>query len=310
MIAWKRQLKIILSSSTYKKRIEITEPMHIVVTGYKYLSCLKDNFVVKIDNLTYREIVEITRRQYFDIEIQAGYESSEIHTIFKGGVLYISNELGDNRTNTVVILCTSKLVAKFGQSRLNLGLKSGINMYSALSFICKQAGIRNSNISEEFKQRIIQESMEVNQTIGSYLDIFSESNNLLINSDSSQNSDVTIWSPYRIDKRLINLTKDKIMLTGGYPRLTSDGLNINLLPTFNFLPGDTIVIDNSIIDISVSTKDEISENRGYYLDEDGRYVIYELSYSLDNRGNDFSINMLCKSKKLVSALSKTLYTKG
>lgn len=308
--AWMRELKIILTSTSLRKRVTFGtdyekegDSLNITVDGYKYLSSLKDNVSVKIDNLTYKEVVELISGQFYDIEIKAGYRDSGAHTIFKGSVLYISNLLGDRKTNTVVILCASRLVAAYGQSRMNLGLQSGINMYAALNFLCKRAGVRNSNVSEEFKNKIIREASEVNTTLGSFLDTFVNSNNFIINSDATGNADVSVWDPYRKDNRVIKLEASTIILTSGYPTLSSDGLKISLMLTFNFMPGDTIQVDNSIIDIGVESKDQVNENRGFFLDESGKYMIYEIEYHLTNRGSAFSLNMLCKARNLVSKIS-------
>lgn len=309
MKAWMRKLVVILKSSKLKKTItfgnedEYEDTLNIDIVGYKYLSSLKDNFVVKISNLTYKEIVTLISGQYYDIEIKAGYISSGINIIFKGSVLYISNALNDRKTHTCIILCTSNLVAKFGQNRMNLSLQSGINMYSALKFICKQAGIQNSNVNEEFKNKIIHETVNVSSTVSSFLDNFCTNNSFVINSDSSYGTDISIWNPYRKDNRLIKLDDTKIILTSGYPKLTSDGLSIELLPTYNFMCGDTIQLDNSIIDISVYSKEETYSNLGYYLDETGKYMIYQIEYHLQNRNSDFSIKMLCKSRNLISRLT-------
>lgn len=307
MNTWMRSIQVILTSTSLKQKMVFdtnkSVSLNIKINGYKYLSTLKDNFTLKISNLTYKEIVTLISGQFYDVEIKAGYMSASTSTIFKGSVIYISNVLNDKKTNEVIILCGNNIVAKFGQGRLNLSLQSGINMYSALSFICKRAGINNPYIDNDFKARIIRESINANQTIGSYLDMFTESNGFVIQSDSTYSNDVSIWNPYRKDSRKIVLDSSKIVLTSGYPTLTSEGLRITLLPTFNFMPGDTIVLDNSVINVGVSSQSEVYENRTYFMDESGQYVIFEIEYILENRGPGFSVNMLCKSKSLISNVS-------
>lgn len=307
---WMRDIAVILTSKTLNKQMifgqnwkEGKEDLDITITGSKYLSGLKDEFTIKIDNLTYNELLELIVGQYYDVEIKCGYRSSGIHTIFKGGVLYISNDIESRKTQSIIILCASKLVAKYGQQRLSLGLNSGINMYSAINFLMRRAGVKNSNVSEEFKNRIIRESEQVSSTINSFIENFTQANNMLINSDSSYGNDVTIWSPYRTDTRLYDLTSNVTILVGGYPQLTSDGLTMSVLPSFNFMPGDTIKIDNSIINLGVYSKSEVFSNKGFYLDEDGKYMIFQLSYNLQNRGSEFSVRILAKSRGLMSKIT-------
>lgn len=311
--AWMRELEIILTSTKYQKKMVFgtnwkkgKPDLNISVTGTKYLSSLKDRMTVTITNLTYREITELISGQFYNIEIKAGYrkdyQTSGAHTIFKGGVLYISNVLGDRKSNDVVILCASEMVARYGQNRLNLSLNSGINMYSAISFILARAGISSNKayIDEDFKSRILKENEIANGKVGSWLDTLCNTNNFVVNTDGILGSDVAIWSPYRRDIRKIKLTNSTIILTGGYPSLDSDGLKLSLMPTFGFAPGDTIEVDNSIIDIGTRDESEALKNIAQFMDRDGNYIVYQIDVNLENRGSNFSYNLECKAKSLWS----------
>lgn len=304
MKAWIRDLQIILTSETLNRRVifgnNSAVNLSIDVDGVKYLSVLKDNFSVRISNLSYTEIVELISGKYYDIEIKAGYKSlGGGTTIFKGGVLYISNELGDKKTNTVIILCASKLVAKYGQSRMNLTLNSGINMYSALKFLCRRAGIQNSNISEEFKYKFLVDGVTGNKTIGSFFDYIANDNNLAVSTDESNGGVVTSWNPFTTDRRVVKVTKDSMIFTGGYPRINSEGVKLTLLPTFNIMPGDVIEIDNAWLDISAGSREEVFKNNVMYLDTDGQYMVFQVSYKLQNRSSQFQVELLCKSRNLI-----------
>lgn len=302
-VAWMREIQIVLTSELMNSQVVFDNRFHISVNGHKYLSALKDTFTVSIDNIPYDRQVNLMAGQYFNIEIKAGYRTSGLHTIYKGSVLYMSNNLGDRKTSTFIILCTSKMVAVFGQSRMNLGLKSGINMYSALNYIFRKAGITNAKIDKDFKKRVLQESTHVNATLGSYVDAFVNSNNYLASVDESLGSVVTVWSPYRSDARLIYLNNNNILLTGGFPRLTKDGVTITLIPSITYMPGDTIVLDNAILNVSVDSKEDVYTNKTQYLDENGKYMIFELTYALDNRGLSFNVVALCKTRRLLSSLT-------
>lgn len=298
---WKRVIEITLTSSKLKKKMILKNGLYINVIGKKFLSSLKDEFKVDIYNLTYKEIIKIINGEYFDIEIKAGYESA-IHTIFKGGILGISNDFGDGKTNIVTFLCASTIVAKFGQSKLNLTINSGMNIYSAINFICKRAGINNTYIDEDFKNQTLKQIETANTNISSWLDLFTKNQNYFVQSDSTGKTDISVWSPYRKDKRFIKLSSKLITLTHGFPNLTSDGLEFYILPTFNFMPGDTIQLDNSLINVTIDSKSEIYENKGFYFDESGKYIIYTLEYNLSNRDSGFEVKILCKARNLISKL--------
>lgn len=308
MYAWMRILSVTFTSTKYKNKLVFGEnyldgkdDLNINVTINKYMSTLKDSATIKITNLTYNEVVRLISGEYYDVEIKAGYRSIGAQTIFKGGVLYISNSLDNRKSNTAIILCASNLVAKYGQSRLNLSLNSGINVYSALNFICKRAGIPNTNISTQLKKTFINEVINANDTVGSWIDKLCNSNqNYITNSDSITDSTLSIFNANKSNGRIINLSSDMVELVGGQPQLNKDGLKLSLTPSFPLMCGDIIQIDNSLIDISISSDKDIQNNPGYFLDKEGMYMIYDISYNLQNRGPSFTSTLTCKSRSLVS----------
>lgn len=312
MYAWMRRLEVTLTSTKRKKRLVFGanrfidgDDLAIDVHGFKYMSTLKDECIIKINNLTYNEVLQIIHGEFYDVEVKAGYESTSINTIFKGGVLYISNDVNDRKTNTIIILCASKLVAKYGQKRLNLSLNSGVNMYAALRFICKRAAIPSSetNISTQFKKKFLQELTTIDNTAASYIDkLCNENDTYIPNADAITNGIVSLFDAAKSNNRIIDLNKDNIILQS-YPHLNTDGVDLSVMPTLNFMCGDVVKIDNSIIQIPVTDKSEISKNYGYFLDKDGMYMIYQMEYTLQNRGPSFQLKMLCKSRSLISNLA-------
>lgn len=311
MKAWMRILEVTLTSRKMKRQMVFgsnwrsgKDDLNIDIVGNKYMSTLKDSCTIKLSNLTYSELVQIISGEFYDVTVKCGYRDANVQTIFDGGVLYISNSLDDKKTNTVVILCASKLVARYGQSRINLTLNSGINMYSAVKFVCRRAGIMDATISEQLKKTFLQDIMNVNDTVGSWIEKLTQTNNsFIVNSDSSidSNSIVSLFNANKSNARIITLRNDQIDLSGGYPRLTSDGISLTILPTFAFMCGDVIKIDNALLNISTGSSSEVSKNYGHYLDKDGCYMIYEMEYRLQNRSSEFSLNITAKSRNLISS---------
>ena len=309
--AWMRVLEVTLSSQKHKKSLTFgtnwkhgKDDLNINITGNKYMSMLKDSFTIKISNLTYSEVIQIISGEFYDVEIRCGYRHGNIQTIFNGGVLYITNSVNSAHTNTIIILCASKVVARFGQSRMNLTLNSGINMYSALKFICRRAGINTANISNDLTKTFVQETINVNDTLPQWIEKLTDANKTFIpNADSSVNANniLSIFDAQRTNARVFNISNDNINMQSGYPRLTSDGLTITLLPTQAFMCGDVIQIDNSLLNISVRSQSEISKNYAKYFDDKGCYMIYQMQYNLTNRSSEFSVEITGKSRSLVSS---------
>ena len=304
--SWLRQMEVSLSSTLSGKKLIFgvaDDYLGIDIQVYKYMGVLKDNAVIKIMNLTYGEIVRIIQEQYYIVEVKCGYKQGKgagQRTIFKGQVIHISNDLNDNKTSIVYLLCASDLVARFSQRRINLSLNSGINLYSAVRFICKYSGIPETNVDKGLKQRFLTEILSVNDTPANWVQkVIDSTPSLIGNSDSTANAILGLYDSPSTNRSMIILDDNEINLSGGFPRLTSEGLKLTIMPTRNFICGDIIKIDNSIINISASSTQEANSNYGYYLDQDGCYVIYEAVYSLQNRGTNFMVELNCKSYNLL-----------
>lgn len=311
--AWMRVLRITLTTKSpgqngKNKQLVFEENesgvgLAISVNGNKFMSTLKDNCTVKISNLTYVEIVQIITGQFYNIKIECGYKSSGVQTIFDGGVMYISNLRESVDTNTVTILCASHLVASYGQRRINLSFNSGINMYSAINFVCKVGGVPNPNISTQFKKQFLEGIENAhNQTAAEWVnDQTTKNGSYISSSDCIGNSFMTLFDANKSNARVIKLNKDTLLLTNGFPRMTADGLVFSVMPTFAFQCGDTIVMDNSLIQINVTSQSEATKNLGGLLDENGQYMIYEMHYQLENRGQNFFLEIYAKTRSRISA---------
>lgn len=311
--AWMRVLRITLTTKSpgqngKNKQLVFEENesgvgLAISVNGNKFMSTLKDNCTVKISNLTYVEIVQIITGQFYNIKIECGYKSSGVQTIFEGGVMYISNLRESVDTNTVTILCASHLVASYGQRRINLSFNSGINMYSAINFVCKVGGVPNPNISTQFKKQFLEGIENAhNQTAAEWVnDQTAKNGSYISSSDCIGNSFMTLFDANKSNARVIKLNKDTLLLTNGFPRMTADGLVFSVMPTFAFQCGDTIVMDNSLIQINVTSQSEATKNLGGLLDENGQYMIYEMHYQLENRGQNFFLEIYAKTRSRISA---------
>lgn len=308
MLAWMRLLYVTFTSEKYKKSLTFgreKHPLSIKIEGQKYLSSLKDTFTIEIENLTYNEVVNLIDGKYYNVEIYSGYRDGGAKRIFDGGVTYISNRRNDPKNNTVIVICSSKLIAKYGQSRLNLSMSSGINMYNALSFAAKRAGIQNANISDTLRYKYFNDNQNVDGSFQSYLNqVVNDNSTFISNADSSVDGStiVSIFDAAKSNGKIYKIDNSRISLRGGYPRLTTDGIVLSIQPTFDLVCGDSIKIDNSILDISVSSVSDISKNLGKYFDEQSVYLIYQIDFNLSNRDSDFTMTIYAKPRTLYQNL--------
>lgn len=275
----------------------------IKVIGHKYMSSLKDECKIEISNLTYSEITRIIDGKFYDVIVTCGYKNASTFDIFRGQVFYISTRQDDTNTNTVIILCTSKALAQFGQSRMNLTLNSGINLYSAIKYLTRRAGISKTSIDESLKNIVIDGKSATGKTGAATLEQWTTQNSTLImNVDSASDSDITIFNGAYQNKRTIRLKASNIILSS-FPEMTNEGLNLNLIPSFGFMCGDVIHLDeslNALIDISIESRSELSDGLPYRINTQGNYMIFQIQFNLENRGSQFQMQLLCKNRSLVS----------
>ena len=305
---WLRVLKVKLKravDSSSAKEIVFGDnfpdyDLNMTVNVYKFMSALRDYCTIKIDNLSYSEVIQIVMGKFYSIEVVAGYRNGNQMTVFKGTVLRINNTLKQDRTNQIIILAGCNLIAKFSQATLNFSLQSNLNTYSAIKFITERAGITNSSVSTQFKKSFLNQVKTETNTAGSFLEALANNNSTyIINSDSSDGMTFSIYDAALSNNRIIKIKN--MQLIGGYPQLSKDGLTFSVLPTFNFMCGDVIKIDNAIISLqSTTSTSNLSNQPGYYLDKDGAYMIIELDYSLTNRDSEFSCNITAKARSLIS----------
>ena len=278
-----------------------SEQLSISITGSKKIASNQNNCTIKIINMTYEDILKITMGEYYYVEIWVGYRMGDIFKWFEGEVAYISPKLNNHKDTEVTILCASKLVAQYTQQRMGIALNSGINLYAALNYVTDRAGIKTSFNSSTLKNEFLNKAISAVDTPKALLELIADQQNLDLYTDTSMGDIVNITTAS--DKRQIKINPDTISFLQGNPTINSNGLDIYLLPTFDFQVGDIIIINHALVNInsdnlSSAQKDFKAnymdtalvgtgkENRGY-----GMYIIKNIDFTFQNRGSSFSIHI-------------------
>ena len=308
-----RVLRVVFYSNETGDKIQYStedesRSLVIEISGTKYLSLMKDEFVIDIYNLTYSEVLRLIKLKYDSVEIYAGYQTASVSRIFKGKVFYISMGRESRETSIAHIICVSEMVGVYN-SKLNLSLNSGINMYAAVNYALRKSGVRDINLSEQLKRRYLQE-LDVHKGSSTNIiqDLLSSYSRFSSQVDSSSNASVSIWDLKRSDRRKIRINTKNGMVINGPPTLTTDGLRFESLPVLNYMPGDILLIDNSIILMTITSLQEAqTTNLGLYLSKMneeglGEYLLYKIDYSLSNRDGDFKVTLLAKTASLLEGL--------
>lgn len=305
-VCWMRQIEIRLYSDLTKKKIVFggDQPNQLAmrVSVEKHLSALKDRGVAEISNLTYAQITELILGQYYSIEIWAGYRTQQLQCYFKGAVSYISDQIRARRDNTCYILFASKMVAAYSQQRMNLNLNSGINLYAAFNYICLTNGISTAHLSPDLKNHFLSEVTSNYGTPATLCEqLAANESTLTIDTDESIDGCGVVDCTELANKRQIRINPDTINFTKGNPTLDKDGLHITLLPTFCFKPGDIILIDNAILDVSINDATAVASTfKTNYIDSNGAYMIMELRYEFENRGEEFGVAVRARSVNIIA----------
>ena len=307
---WMRQIKVKLISrkpgtkpliygyDDKKDRSKNINQLNIAVSIDKKLSALEDNGVCTISNLTYAELARLITGDYKGIEIYAGYANTGMQMFFKGEIAYISNKIQEKRTHTAYIVFASAAVARYSQRLINLNLNSGINLYAAFKYIFLTNGISENHLPLSLKKVVLNEITSNYGTLAGLSEqLINNTEDFSISADSTD-SNVILDISNTTDKRRIKINPNTINFTKGNPTLSSDGLIINIMPTFAFKTGDIIYIDNRYIDLSENTLSGVRSNYKFnYLDESGAYVIVQMRYSFQNRGSEFNVEIRARALK-------------
>lgn len=296
-MCWMRAIEVTLTSQkTGRKMVFSTDNQNqftMDITGYKRLALLEDKGTLSIWNLEYDKIMQIILQQYYTIEIKVGYKSlGTLNTIFKGEVSFITQKIHSKHDVETYINFASTTVAKYSQSRMNYNFNAGYNIYGALNYAFHINGIgSNVKISPELKKEFLDNVYSNYTTLDTVVDYLAlTGGNYDISSDSSEGNVINVTTIN--DKRRIKIDPDTINITRGNPTVNSNGLNITLLPTINFMPGDILQIDNSIADVAIRDADAVYNTfNSNYLDQNGEYMIREIQFHFQNRGDAFEYNI-------------------
>lgn len=283
----------------------INDCLTIKVDGTKYPATNKDKGVITIINLAYDTLIKIKLGMYYKIKILCGYSSwnKDPFTIFEGEVAHISQKIYSAHDTETYIQFASKLVASYSQNRMNFTLNSGINVYSAMAYMLRAQGVQNKHIDPALKNSFINEVKTYYGKASTILDsaTLSQVGNYDISTDGVDGNVIDITTVN--NKRTIHIDSKSIPIGSGNPTVSSEGLAITLLPLMNFKVGDILHIDNALIDISINSADVTSTFNSNYMDTNGKYIIYELRFTLENRGNSFQYNIKARALDIIKNLS-------
>jgi hypothetical protein len=315
---WIRRIRVTLTSkkkSPNGKHYELVlgdsgkDDLSISITGTKNMAMLKDSGIVTIDNLGYDTIALIMAAQLYRIKIEIGYKSTDsMITVFKGEVAYISHKPHARGDSTTYISYASSFVAAWSQSRINFTARSGVNLYTMLNYMFIQNGISDKTyISPELKKVVLDNVYTSYNTPSNIITdiVGSSGGSFQLDTDSSLDGTVISVSTVK-EKRVIPIDLNTINIENGNPTVTSQGLTISVIPTFNFIPGDIIKIDNSFLDISSNTTTVSGAQSTFnqsYLDANGCYMIRQIEYTFQNRGDTFDETITATAVSIFSSVS-------
>lgn len=295
--------------------LTLNSDYNIRVTGKKEAALNKDGGTIAISNVSYETIATIIALELYRVTIECGYKSSgDIFTVATGEISYIQQKVNTRRDYELYISYASELVAAYSQNRINFSIRSGINLYDMFQYMFIQQGCstQRTRFSESLKNvvanGILSNSGTSADIISSALNLNSFStSSILASADSSLDGTVVNLTTVN-DKRVIPIDMQYINFANGNPTVTSNGLNVNLFPVFNFAVGDIIEIQNRIIDASSGMTNYESVYQTFntnYIDPDGLYMLYQINYTLENRGNNFTYNCLARPLSQMSNLGVT-----
>lgn len=284
----------------------INDNLSIKVTGTKYPAINKDKGTITIINLDYETILRIKLGEYYNVKIYCGYKSwnKEPFLIYSGEVSYMSTKIYSHHETETYITFASRIVAKYSQKRMNLALNSGLNVYAMMNYVLNANGATKSHLDPELKKKAITEYKMLNGQLTTILDSYTLTNtgDYSIAVDGTEGTVIDVTSIK--GKRFIKVDPHAIPIGSGNPTVTSEGLQIILLPICNLKVGDILVIDPTIINIAIQNAESvISTFNANYMDSNGCYMIRELTFNLENRGSNFGYQIKARALDVLRNLT-------
>ena len=282
----------------------INDALTIKVSGSKYAATNKDKGTVSIFNLTYETITKIIIGEYYKINIYCGYKSiGDPMCIFSGSVAYISPKIYSNHDKECYIIFASDLVARYSQNRMRFTLNSSVNLFAAINYMMLSQGANGYHIDENLKQAFVNEIKDYYNSASTILNsaTLSNSGSYDISTDGTDGNVIDVTTTK--GKRIIEINMGDIPMASGNPTVSSEGLNISLFPVRNFKPGDILHVDNALIDVSISNAESVINTfNTNYMDTNGYYMIIELNYNLENRGDNFQYNIKARALDIIKKI--------
>lgn len=319
MQAWRRVLKVALMTPPNEgvtKTLTLgddVDNLAIIIKGTKFLSPMKDEFDITIKNIPMSSDVvsinEIKQTSFRYITIEAGYQEASMQ-LFYGYIVYISSKREDNgKTVSMHIVCSGSYTYN-NRSSQSLLVKAGTDYKTALTFAARLSGINPAyvQLSESLKYMRLKKDTVFDGTLMSMLiEIMNQNRNVFCHCDRTSGSVFQIWDGSIFKPRVIKINEENIILVNGFPTLEDQGIVFTCLPFFNFMPGDDVIIDNesfinrSIESLSAYTQTPMPDK---FVDANGEYIIKELRYSLENRGNSFFVTIKCYARDIYEQLKQ------
>ena len=204
---------------------------------------------------------------------------------------------------------------------MNFSINSGVNLFAAMNYMLASQGVTNRNIDANLKNNFINEYKYFYGKANTILDsaTLNSAGDYVISTDGIDGNVIDVTTIK--GKRVINIHDSAIPIGSGNPTVSSEGLNITLLPIQNFKVGDILKINNALINASVSSAENASStfntnymdySGGSLVDENGNYrkegsygyyMIYEMHYTLENRGSTFQYQIKGRALSIIKNLT-------
>lgn len=340
MQAWMRKLIVTLVTAdkgsiqrtlTFGENDFDDDQLAISIKGTKYLSPMKDEFTVIVKNIPLSsnelsmDAIKDTNFRY--IYIEAGYQENSMQ-IFNGYIVYISSKHEDNgKTMSMSIVCSGSYTFNNLQNTKTFTIAKGTTYRDALRAAARLSGISDSqiNIVKTLRFKRLTKNITFDGSIMSMIiELQNQDRNLLCHCDYTSDSKFQVWDATMTSQRCMTLTINDIILVNGFPTIEDQGVRFTCLPTFNFIPGDEIIfnessfinrsidslnayISNPYPDVyvgAVSPLETNPEKIKYAESVKGHYIIKELSYSLENRGQAYNVQVKCYAKNLYNSIAQ------
>lgn len=293
----------LISKETLQEFVLDSENCYLTVVSKKFLGFVKDEMTISIYNLDSKRLNMLLNNKIDFVKVYAGYgdKGNIINSLIAfNKILVMTVDKSDPITPKINVICS----AKFNPVTKNaLHINAGQSLYNTIDLLCQRMKVK-ALIDKRLKNKRLQKELVVQHEKTAINQLIRDYDYLKVYNDTlDKQYDLEFKIVENSENQIIKIDPLKGTLIKSWIDLDSRGnINFYALPVIEFNIGTLVEVDRNYLNQTIESADQYldlkKQNNILNRTENNNdnkliYIIYQLEYSLDVRG-EFSIKILAR----------------